>query len=504
MSTPPISDTPTQHHMVQDLRANRLAKAHKLRELGINPYPHSFPRSHQNVELQAHYANLENGSDTTDEVKVAGRIMAMRNNGMFIDLLDASGKIQLFSHQDHLDPQSKVILDLLDIGDIVGATGTIRRTPRGELSVRVQTLVVLSKALLPLPEKHHGLTDVEQRYRQRYLDLIMSEESRQTFITRSLIVRHLRQLMEAEGYIEVETPMLHHTQGGAAAKPFHTHHNALGIDLLLRIAPELDLKRLLVGGLYDGVFEINRCFRNEGISVRHNPEFTTIEAYKMCLDADQVMSQNDRVLSQLVTRIHGSNRISFGEHVLDFTPPWPRHRMTDSIKAACGLDFEAITDAGQAVAAAASVGVKLPPKTNWGEAVAEVFGAKVEPSLIQPTHIIDYPREISPLAKAHRHDPRFAERFESFANGWEIANGFSELTDPLDQRARFEDQVAARAAGDEEAMMLDEDFITALEYGLIPCGGFGIGIDRLTMLLTDSHSIRDVIAFPTLRPKHQG
>ena len=434
-------------------------------------------------------------------MSVAGRIRAMRNSGMFIDLHDASGKIQIFSHKDYLRADDLPLLKLLDIGDLIGVEGLVRRTPRGELTVNAEHMTMLAKALRPLPEKYHGLADIELRYRQRYLDLIMNPQSRETLRRRSRIVAAMRGWLIERGYLEVETPMLHTIPGGAAAKPFVTHHNALDIDLYLRIAPELHLKRLVVGGLADKVFEINRCFRNEGLSPRHNPEFTSLELYEAYSDYTGMMDLTERIVAHVAEAATGGLKISYGGTGIDLTPPWPRRSMAELVLEATGVDFLAIADAAAARDAARHLGAAIAGGENWGQALEAVFGARVEDRLIQPVHVTGFPRDISPLAKADRDDPRLVERFETYVYGWEIANAFSELNDPLDQRARFEAQMMARAAGDEEAQPLDEDYVTALEYGLPPCGGLGIGIDRLVMLLTDSPSIRDVIAFPTLRPR---
>lgn len=479
------------------------ARQHKLaaiREAGLDPYPHVFPRTDKAGALQDKYAALENGAETQDIVTVAGRIMAMRNNGLFIDLMDASGKIQVFCHKDSMPADQLSKLDFLDIGDIVGATGTVRRTPRGELSVRAGTIDILTKSTLPLPEKYHGLSDVEQRYRQRYLDLIMNEESRNRLRTRSKIVSMIRRYMDGMGALEVETPNLHPIMGGASAKPFMTHHNALDATFYLRVAPELYLKRLLVGGFADGVYEIGRCFRNEGISPKHNPEFTSIEGYHLYKDYNDMMDLVENLVRSLVLEIHGKTAIEYNGKTIDFGPAWQRKSMAQLVKDEAGVDFMAIPDAAGAHEASKTLQIATDPKWSWGQVLENVFNERVEHTLIQPTHVTDHPLDISPLAKSHRSDPRLVERFESFVNGWEIANAFTELNDPAVQRERFESQMAARDGGDEEAQMLDEDFITALSYGLPPCGGWGLGIDRLCMLLTDAHNIREVINFPTLKP----
>src|SRR5207249_1356506 len=393
------------------------------------------------------------------------------------------------------------LLRLLDIGDLIGVEGLIRRTPRGELTIHATALTVLAKALRPLPEKSHGLADIELRYRQRYLDLIMNPQSRDTLRRRSRIVAAMRSFLLARGYLEVETPMLHTIPGGAAAKPFITHHNALDIELYLRIAPELHLKRLVVGGLSDKVFEINRCFRNEGLSPRHNPEFTSLELYEAYADYTDMMALTEAIVAHVAETAAAGRQIAYGGTSIDLSPPWPRRSMAELVLDHTGTDFLATDNAETAREAAGHLGCALKGNENWGQALEAAFAARVEDKLIQPIHVTGFPRDISPLAKADRNDPRLVERFESYIYGWEVANAFSELNDPLDQRARFEAQMLARAAGDEEAQPLDEDYLLALEYGLPPCGGLGIGIDRLVMLLTDSPSIRDVIAFPTLRPR---
>jgi lysyl-tRNA synthetase class 2 len=483
------------------LRAVRIGKRDSLRALGVDPYPHNFARTHEAGELERRYDGLAAGVETADRVRVAGRIRAMRNSGMFIDLHDASGKIQIFSHRDLLGPEGLATVRLLDIGDLIGVEGLIRRTPRGELTVNANTVTVLAKALRPLPEKYHGLADVELRYRQRYLDLIMNPQSRDTLRRRSQVVAALRSHLVEGSYVEVETPMLHTIPGGASAKPFVTHHNALDIDLYLRIAPELHLKRLLVGGLADKLFEINRCFRNEGLSPRHNPEFTSLELYEAYVDYTAMMKLTEELVATVAQTVLGTLRISYGGTDIDLTAPWPRRSMAELVLTATGLDFLVLETAEAAREVAGRLDAALTGGENWGQALEAAFAARVEGTLIQPIHVTGFPRDISPLAKADRTDPRLVERFETYIYGWEIANAFSELNDPQDQRERFAAQMQARAAGDEEAQPMDEDYVTALEYGLPPCGGLGIGIDRLVMLLTDSPSIRDVIAFPTLRPR---
>ena len=491
----------------EQIRQTRIQKLADLADKGVNPYPYSFDKNTDAADLQEKYKDLEPGVETEDEYSVAGRVMAIRNTGMFIDLMDSTGKIQIFSHKENLPEEQMKILKLVDIGDIVGFTGTIRRTPRGELSIKTTALKMLSKSLLPLPEKHHGLTDTETRYRQRYVDLIVNEDVRKTFKARSMIIQKIREYLAKEGFMEVETPTLQtmasgaNRSEGANARPFTTHHNALEMDLTLRIALELYLKRLIVGGVSERVFEIGKCFRNEGIDTRHNPEFTMIELYQSYVDYNEMMVLTENLVAYVAQEVLGTTKIKYGENEIDLTPPWDRKTMLGGIKEYTGVDFGEFFTAKEAYDRAKAMHVEVDEEMNWGQIVEAVFEAKVEPTLIQPVHIIDYPREISPLAKVHRDNDRLTERFETRVNGWEIANAFSELTDPIDQRMRFEAQAQAKANGDEEAMDIDEDFICALEYGMPPTGGMGMGIDRLVMLLTDSPSIRDVIAFPTLKKR---
>lgn len=470
-------------------------------EHGVNPFPYKYERSHENAQLQAEYESLEQGTETEDVVQVAGRIMAVRNSGMFLDVMDATGKIQVFCHKESLPEPYLSQLKLLDIGDVVGARGTIRRTPRGELSVRAKEVQLLTKSLLPLPEKYHGLTDVEMRYRQRYLDLIMNEDTRVTLRQRSQIITTIRQYLVEKGFLEVETPILQSMAGGAAARPFLTHHNTLDMDMYLRIAPELYLKRLVVGGLSDKVFELNRNFRNEGISPKHNPEFTMMELYEAYADYNDMMTLTENLFAHVAQEVFGTLRVEYQGVELNFETPWERKTMAECVQEATGVDFMAIEDDEEARSVAKNLGIHVQEHEKWGHVLEQVFEEKVEHTLIQPVHITDYPVEVSPLAKVHRDNPRLVERFETRINGWEVANAFSELNNPLDQRQRFEAQLAERDAGNDEAHGMDEDYITALEYGLPPTGGLGIGIDRMIMLLTNSTNIRDVIAFPTLKSK---
>lgn len=483
-----------------DPRAARIAKRDAYKAAGKNPYAYNYPKTHDAGALQEKYAELPNGEETTDEVAVAGRVMAMRNGGMFIDLKDTTGRIQIFCHKDSMSEEQLANLDYLDLGDIVGAKGTIRRTPRGELSVRATEIELVTKSLEPLPEKHHGLTDVETRYRQRYLDLIMNDDSATKLLTRAEVIAFLREYMRKLGAVEMENPILHPIMGGASAKPFMTHHNALDTTFYLKVAAELYLKRLLVGGLTDHVFEIGRYFRNEGISPKHNPEFTMMEGNVLWWDYEDVMKFVETLLSDLVKHLNnGSTKTVYGEHELDFAGPWARETMCGSIEKRTGLnplDY----DRDALAAKAKELKCEIAPTMKWGEIVAELFDVHVEHTLIQPTHITHLPYDVSPLSKLDKEDPRLTERFESFCNGWEICNAFTEQNDPEIQQASFDAQAAMREAGDEEAQMVDDDYVTALKVGLPPNGGYGIGIDRLVMLLTDSANIREIIAFPTLKP----
>lgn len=480
-------------------REIRLKKLKSLEELGKPPYPSRFDKTHTTQEIHNIYENLASGEETQDYVKIAGRILAIRNSGLFLDLHDSQGKLQVFCHKDHVAPEDFPVVKLLDIGDIVGVEGVIRRTSRGEITLNAQKLHLLSKALLPLPEKYHGLADQELKYRHRYIDLIVTPETRDRLNVRAQAIAWCRSFLIQKGFLEVETPMLHPIAGGAVAKPFKTYHNTLDMELYLRIAPELYLKRLIIGGLSEKVFEINRCFRNEGISTRHNPEFTTLELYQAYADYQTMMDVAEDLVRGLVSHIHGTEILTYQGKDIDFGHPWRRQSIFSLIEENTGLDFLKIESLEDAQTAAQSQGVETRDCENWGQVVEAVFSHKVEPLLINPTHVTDYPRDISPLAKVHPQDPRLTERFEAYVNGWEIANAFSELVDPLDQKQRFEEQVRSKDKGAQEFHDMDRDFIYALEHGMPPTGGLGIGIDRLVMILTDAPSIRDVIAFPTLR-----
>lgn len=488
---------------IEEFRKVRLEKLEKAKELGAKPYQDNFNPTHQAKKLIEKYADLEDGQVTEDTVFVAGRIMSLRNDGMFIDLNDNSDKIQIFSHKNNITPEMIELVKTFDIGDIIGVEGIIRRTPRGELTINSKTLTLLTKALLPLPEKYHGLHDVETRYRQRYLDLIINEKSKETLQARSKIISYMRSYLVENNFLEVETPMLHVTPGGATAKPFATYHNALDSELFLRIAPELYLKKLIVGGLSDKIFELNRCFRNEGISPRHNPEFTSVEIYQAYADHKDMMSLTENIVNFAVQKLYNNDKVIYNEQELNFTTPWPKKSMANLVKEHTNIDFNEIKTDAEARDAAKSLNIEVDENWGWGKAMEAVFAEKVEEHLMQPIHVTEFPKEISPLAKANSENPLITDRFESYANGWEIANGFAELNDPIDQYNRFAAQMKERELGDEEAQILDEDFVTALEHGMPPTGGLGIGIDRLVMLLTDSKSIREVIAFPTLKPKNK-
>ncbi len=479
---------------------SRLAKLKTLQEKGYNPYPYKFEPNAFAADLQEKYKDLETGADTEDRVTIAGRAMAVRNSGMFIDLKDKSGKIQVFCHKNHLPEADLELLKCLDVGDIVGVSGYIRRTPRGELSVAAEKFDIIAKSLQPLPEKFHGLTDVEARYRQRYVDFIMNDESKEIFKKRCQITSAIRRYFEEHGFLEVETPMLHPIMGGANAKPFITHHNALDMDLYLRIAPELYLKRLVVGGL-DRVFEIGRNFRNEGIDKSHNPEFTALEAYQAYADYNTMADLIPDLLAYVAKSVLGTTKVTFKGHEIDLGKPFARKSIVDLVKEYAGIDLMQAQTLEEAQAMAKSAGVDASDCTSWGKVVQEVFDQKVEANLIDPILVMDMPKDVSPLAKTHRSNPRLVEHFDAYVAGMEMGCAYSELSNPLEQRQRFEAQVAAREAGDDEAQMLDEDFVTALENGFPPSGGMGMGVDRLAIFLTGAETIRDVIAFPTLRKR---
>ncbi|MCL6617580.1 MAG: lysine--tRNA ligase, partial [Anoxybacillus ayderensis] len=459
---------------------------------------------HKAEELFALYGHLskEELEEKQIHVSVAGRIMTKRGKGKagFAHIQDLTGQIQIYVRKDDVGEEQYEIFDTSDLGDIVGVQGTVFKTKVGELSIKVHAYEMLTKSLRPLPEKYHGLKDIEQRYRQRYLDLIMNPESKKTFITRSLIIQSMRRYLDQKGYLEVETPMMHSIAGGAAARPFITHHNALDMTLYMRIAIELHLKRLIVGGL-EKVYEIGRVFRNEGISTRHNPEFTMLELYEAYADYTDIMKLTEDMIAHIAKEVLGTTKIQYGEYEVDLTPSWKRLHMVDAIKEYVGVDFWKHMSDEEARQLAKEHGVEVAPHMTFGHIVNEFFEQKVEQHLIQPTFIYGHPVEISPLAKKNPEDPRFTDRFELFIVAREHANAFTELNDPIDQRERFEAQLKEKEQGNDEAHEMDEDFIEALEYGMPPTGGLGIGIDRLVMLLTNSPSIRDVLLFPQMRHK---
>ena len=476
----------------------RRDKLNKLQEEGRDPFQITrFDRTAYSRDIQDNFETLEN-----TDVALCGRIMAKRGMGkaIFADLADDKGRIQIYVRLNDVGEEAFADFRKVDIGDIIGVTGFVFKTKMGEVSVHCKTVQLLSKSLKPLPEKFHGLTNTELKYRQRYVDLIMNPETRRTFEIRSRFIRHIRSYLDARGYMEVETPVLNTISGGATARPFITHHNTLDIDMYMRIATELHLKRLIVGGI-ERVYEIGRIFRNEGMDTRHNPEFTSIELYQAYTDFHGMMDIAEGIFSTAAMDILGTYHLQWQGYDIDLTPGWKRMTMIEAVKEYVGIDFGAISDDDQAVAAAKAAGVELPATADktWGNALYECFDQKVEEHLIQPTFITMYPVEVSPLTKRSPADPRLTERFEFFICHSEMGNAYSELNDPIDQRARFEKQLALRERGDDEAEMLDEDFLNALEYGMPPTGGMGIGIDRAVMLLTNSSSIRDVILFPTMK-----
>ena len=486
---------------IDGITEQRREKLRKIRSLGIDPFPHRYHRSHTNKEAIAHFQR----DDCAPQVSLAGRIMAFRTMGKatFIDVRDSSGKIQAYFRSNLLGDKYELLKEF-DIGDIIGMSGEMFRTHSGEVTLKVNDFVILSKSLQPLPEKWHGLTDVEKRYRQRYLDLISSEEVNRIFTVRSRAIAAIRRFLNGRDFIEVETPVLHPAAGGALARPFTTHHHALDQNLYLRIATELYLKRLVIGG-FDKVYEIGRIFRNEGISTKHNPEFTMLESYEAYADYNNVMSMTEELVSYVTKNVLRKTKVSFAGTTIDFTPPWHRVTLRDAVREQCKIDFLEHADYDSLRDAIQHYGLNVDESPSWGKLLDKLFSTYVEPHLIQPTFIMDYPVELSPLAKRNPDDERLVERFEAFAGGMEIANAFTELNDPIEQRERFQEQEKLRALlGDEEAERVDEDFLLALEYGMPPTGGLGVGIDRLVMLLTDQQSIREVILFPQLRTKQVG
>ncbi len=483
---------------LEEQQDQRLSKVKRLREQGIEPYPHRFRRTHTAVEALEAFDRLG-----TDPVTLAGRLKSMRIMGRasFAHIADSTGKIQLHFRQDMLGEENyNFFRKFLDLGDIIGARGPLFKTKTGEVTVEVQQFQLLAKAINPPPDKWHGLTDIEKRYRQRYVDLMVNEESRWVFLTRTQLVREIRAFLDAEGFMEVETPILQPLYGGAAARPFTTYHNALDQQLYLRIADELYLKRLIVGG-FEKVYEIGKDFRNEGISTQHNPEFTMLELYQAYADYNDIMELVERLISTVARRVLGTLKITYGGREIDLTPPWPRESLRELVARYSGIDYAQYSDVEDLRKAAEQVGVDLPVGTHRGKIVDALLKRFVEEHLTGPVFVVDYPVEMSPLAKRKPDDPAHVERFETYIAGMEVCNAFTELNDPMDQYERFRQQLEFRKAGDVEAHEMDEDFINALMYGMPPTGGLGIGIDRLTMVLTDQNSIRDVILFPHMRPR---
>ena len=476
----------------------RIDKMHKIEEHGWKPFGYRFLYTHRAADIAAQFDEL---SEKETEVKMAGRIMAIRGHGKtcFMDMQDKTGRIQVYVRKDVIGEENYALIKLMDIGDTVGITGTAFRTHMGELSIKASSVEMLSKSLRPLPEKWHGLKDVETRYRQRYVDLIVNPEVRDTFVKRSQIIRSVREVLDSHDFLEVETPILNTIAGGAAARPFISYHNALDMQVYMRIAPELYLKRLIVGGM-DRVYEMGRVFRNEGIDNRHNPEFTSVEIYQAFADYRDMMDLTEEVVVKTAEKVLGTTTINYEGTTIELASPWKRMSMIEAVKEYSGKDFTNVTDLEEARAIAKELNVAIEPSFGIGKIINACFEEYVEDKLIQPTFITGHPKEISPLAKSNPENPEITDRFEAYIYGREICNGFTELNDPIDQKERFLKQVEERANGDEEANMMDEDFVNALEYGLPPTGGLGIGIDRLVMFLTNSSTIRDVLFFPTMKP----
>ncbi len=486
----------------KDLMQQRRQKLKEIRELGVEPYPHKYEPTHSTADIHKDFGDVQETPDETQMVRIAGRIMTKRDHGKssFAHLQDGEGRIQIYVRRDKVGAEPYIIYRRFDNGDIIGVEGTVFRTRTGELTVLADSIQLLSKSIRPLPEKWHGLQDKQTRYRQRYADLIMNPEVKDVFLKRTQIVQAIRDRLNAQNFIEVETPVLQPIYGGANARPFTTYHNTLEQSLYLRIANELYLKRLIVGG-FERVYEFSRDFRNEGMDRDHNPEFTMLELYQAYADYHQIMELTETLIAETAKAIHGTTKVQYQEHELDFTPPWHRLSMVDAVREHSGIDPVPLS-ADALYKAAANAGVDLAGDETKGEIIAELFDTFAESKLIQPTFILDYPIEVSPFAKKKPENPEFVERFESFICGMEVTNAFSELNDPIDQRQRFLEQASNLEAGDDEAFMVDEDYLRALEYGMPPTGGLGIGIDRLTMLLTNQYSIRDVILFPQMRPEN--
>ncbi|WP_088351073.1 lysine--tRNA ligase [Bacillus cereus] len=492
------------HEELNDQLIVRREKLHNLREQGIDPFGKRFERTNSTTDLVSLYGDFskEELEEKEIAVSIAGRIMTKRGKGKagFAHVQDLHGQVQIYVRKDAVGDDEYELFKTADLGDLVGIEGKVFKTNVGELSVKATGFTLLTKSLRPLPDKYHGLKDVEQRYRQRYLDLITSMESRETFVTRSKIIREMRRYLDDNGYLEVETPMMHAIAGGASARPFTTHHNALDMELYMRIAIELHLKRLIVGGL-EKVYEIGRVFRNEGVSTRHNPEFTMIELYEAYADYKDIMKLTEDMVAHIAKKVLGTTTIQYGDYEINLEPEWTRLHMVDAIKQYSGADFWNPMSVEEARELAKEHNVEIKDTMEVGHIINEFFEQKVEDKLIQPTFIYGHPVEISPLAKKNDEDPRFTDRFELFIVAREHANAFTELNDPIDQKERFEAQLKEREQGNDEAHMMDDDYIEALEYGMPPTGGLGIGIDRLVMLLTNAPSIRDVLLFPTMRHK---
>jgi len=500
-----MSDPPEEQPAldVPGERARRIADVEELRARGVDPYPVRFDRDHTLAELRAEFGDLDAGIETDTAVRVAGRILLIRRQGRltFATMRDQSGTVQLFVSSDAIGEEGHEQFDQLDLGDWVGVDGTVMTTRRGELSVNVQSFMLLAKALRPLPDKWHGLADVDTRFRQRYVDLVVNPDARRVFEVRFAAVAAIRRLLEERGFVEVETPVLSLELGGATARPFITHHNALDLDLYLRIATELHLKRLVVGG-FERVFEIGRTFRNEGIDTTHNPEFTTLEAYQAFGDYTEMIELTESlVVNAARAALDGSTTVEIRGEMVDLAEPWPRAAMVDLIREHARVEIHPSMDVERARKVLDELGLEYEARWGAGRLTHEVYDQLVEPHIVRPTFVLDHPRETSPLARVHRDDPSLVERFEVVADGSELANAYSELNDPIDQRERFEAEARARAAGDLEAGTIDEDYLRALEYGMPPTAGMGLGIDRLAMLLGGVTSIREVILFPTLRPE---
>ena len=483
---------------INEQMQNRIDKMHKIEEHGWRPFGRRFEWTHRSADVKEQFEAL---AEAEAEVKMAGRVMAIRGHGKtcFMDMQDKTGRMQLYVRKDVLGEEDYSLVKMMDIGDTIGVTGIPFRTHMGEVSIKVVKMEMLSKSLRPLPEKWHGLKDIETRYRQRYVDLIVNPEVRDTFVKRSQIIRSVREVLDSHDFLEVETPILNTIAGGAAARPFISYHNALDMQVYMRIAPELYLKRLIVGGM-DRVYELGRVFRNEGIDNRHNPEFTSVEIYQAFADYRDMMDLTEEVVVKTAIKVLGTTKITYEGVEIELASPWKRISMIDAVKEYSGKDFTNVTDLEEARAMAKELNVPVEPSFGIGKIINACFEEYVEDKLIQPTFITGHPKEISPLAKSNPENPEITDRFEAYIYGREICNGFTELNDPIDQRERFLKQVEERANGDEEANMMDEDFVNALEYGLPPTGGLGIGIDRLVMFLTDSSTIRDVLFFPTMKP----